>query len=90
VGQLLSQFGLNNGCPGAAVVLASVQAPMKLDCIQPSVHHVLDDLPDQLKQTNTAVVAAVLCYQDNNDPAELLGNRACLPDCGNQLHLQVP
>jgi hypothetical protein len=70
VGQLLSQFGLNNSCPGTAAVLASAQAPMKLDGIQLPVHHMLNYFLDGLKQTNSAVVAAALWDLDDNNSAE--------------------
>jgi hypothetical protein len=46
VGQLLGQFGLNSGRPGAAAITASVQAAVELDGIQPPIHGVLYDFPN--------------------------------------------
>jgi hypothetical protein len=90
VGQLLSQFCLNNSHPGAPVVLASVQALMECDGVKPLVHYVLNDLPNWLQQSDSAVVANALGYQDDNDPAQLLGDRACLPHSSDQPHQQAP
>jgi hypothetical protein len=80
---------LNNGCPGATVVPASMQATVELDGIELLVHDALDNLPNGLKQAGSVVVTTAFWDQDYNDPAELLGYRARLPDCSDQLHQQV-
>ena len=89
MGQLLSQFCLDSSHPGALAVPASMQALIDRYGSKPSVHYALDDLPNQLQQSDSAVVAAIFGYQ-NDDPTQLLGDPACLPHRGDQLHQQAP
>ena len=67
-----------------------MQALMECNHVKPLVHYALDDLPNWLQQFDSAVVAAAFGYQDDDDPTQLLGDCACLPYRGDQLHQQAP
>ncbi len=89
-GQLLGQFGLDNSRPGASSIPASMQTFVDRNGVKLPIHYSFNDLPDRLQQAGSAVVAAAFGYQDDDDPARLLGNRACLPHRGDQLDQQAP
>jgi hypothetical protein len=63
---------------------------VELNGIELLVHNTLNNLPNGLKQADSAVVTAALWDQDYYDSApELLEHCARLPDCSDQLHQQA-
>ena len=67
-----------------------MEAVVQDDCLEPLVYHPFDDLPNCLEEADAAIIAASFRDKDCNNPAELGGYLALVPDCLDELHQRLP
>jgi hypothetical protein len=57
-----------------------VQAVVQGNCLEPVVHHPIDDIPNWLEEANAAIVPATFGDEESDDPPKLEGYLTFIPD----------
>jgi len=88
VGKLLRQLRLDYRSPRP--VATAVKAVVQGNQLKPFVHHLFDDLPNWLEEANAMIISASFWDEDCDDPPELDGYLALIPDGLNKSNQRLP
>jgi hypothetical protein len=77
--QLLSQFCLDSGCPGPALVAAAVKQIVEVKRVEAYVHHMFAYLPHWLQKPNPPIIIPAFGDEHNDHPQELGGDLSVIP-----------
>jgi len=90
VGKLLCQLRLNHRSSRPLPVATAMKAVVQGNHLKPFDYHLFDDLPNWLKEADATIISASFRDEDCDNPPELDGYLAFVPNGMNKSNQHVP